>query len=88
VILRSTAGLQLGLTVFDRSAGDDAFDPSRIGLDHAGLLVAGPDELDAWAAHLDALGIAYDGPREAPLGWLLVAHDPDGIPVEWYAPKS
>src|SRR5262245_28688599 len=37
------------------------FDETRCGLDHLELLVPEPADLDAWAARLDALGIAHSG---------------------------
>jgi hypothetical protein len=43
----------------------EAFDPSRTGLDHLGFSVSSYDALVAWAAHLDAQGVAHSPIRNA-----------------------
>lgn len=84
-ILRTPGGLQVGLTVFDATPAGQVFDPARVGMDHVGVDVADRAGIDAWAAHLDSLGIAHRT-TEAPHATVLVAVDPDGIPMEWFAP--
>ena len=79
-------GALLGLTQHDATGDDDAFSPSRVGLDHVGLAVDDVASLEEWVAHLDGLGVDHGGiQRDPELGSALVAaHDPDGIQVEWY----
>ncbi|MCW2786404.1 MAG: lactoylglutathione lyase-like lyase [Marmoricola sp.] len=61
------------------------FDPRRTGLDHVALAVTSPEEVHAWAAHLDAIGIEHGPVLEAsePMPNALVNFvDPDGVPLE------
>lgn len=61
------------------------FDPRRTGLDHFALAVATSEEVHAWAAHLDAVGVEHEPLRELsepmPLTMVLL-RDPDGVVVE------
>jgi glyoxylase I family protein len=59
------------------------FDHRVIGLDHFALSVPNEQELHAWAAHLDAEGVAVSPVREVPaLGRFVSFEDPDGIQLE------
>ena len=61
------------------------FDPRVAGLDHIAFAVDDPEELHAWARHLDAAGIAHNGySDQAPVGAGLNFSDPDGIALEFY----
>jgi catechol 2,3-dioxygenase-like lactoylglutathione lyase family enzyme len=42
-------------------------------------------EVEAWAAHLDGLGIAHSPVIRTHIGALLVFRDPDGIEVRFYS---
>lgn len=84
-ILRTPAGLQVGVTVFDVTPAGQAFDPTRVGMDHVGIHVADTAGIAAWREHLDSLGIAHRT-TQAPHATVLVTDDPDGIPLEWFAP--
>jgi glyoxylase I family protein len=76
----------------------EPFSPSRIGLDHVGLLVPGRADLEAWQAHLEENGVAraaaVDRPltqspiADRPYGSVLVFRDPDNIRLELFAPPS
>jgi glyoxylase I family protein len=64
------------------------FDERRPGLDHLAFAVDGRAELDAWAAHLDALGVPYSPVAPAtldPRNAVLVFRDPDHIQLEFFA---
>jgi catechol 2,3-dioxygenase-like lactoylglutathione lyase family enzyme len=61
------------------SSNDDAFEPSRIGLDHLAFTVASLDELHEWADRLTDQGIEHSGVIEIPPGAILNLKDPDGI---------
>jgi glyoxylase I family protein len=66
---------------------DEGFDETRTGLDHLCFAVASVDDLHAWAAHLDAAGIAHSGVYAMegfPLS-LVTFRDPDGISLELLA---
>ncbi|WP_431676595.1 VOC family protein [Kitasatospora sp. KL5] len=54
------------------------------GFDPLGLAVDGRADVEAWAAHLDTLGIAHSPVIEASIGWLLVFGDPDGLELHLY----
>jgi catechol 2,3-dioxygenase-like lactoylglutathione lyase family enzyme len=79
-----TEGVTMSLTVHDRTDAHDRFDESRVGMDHLAFGCTSRAELDEWVAHLDALGVEHGPVVEAPHAHLVVAHDPDGIPVEFY----
>jgi glyoxylase I family protein len=63
-----------------------AFDPRHTGLDHVALAVGSLQELDAFAAHLDAEGVEHSGVNPLPgFGHFIEVRDPDGILVELHA---
>ncbi|GLK16562.1 glyoxalase [Herbiconiux flava] len=78
-------GVNLGLTQHD-TATSESFSPFRPGLDHLGLAVADRAELEAWAAHLDTVGIAHSGLVDADYGTALSFTDPDGTALEFFTP--
>jgi catechol 2,3-dioxygenase-like lactoylglutathione lyase family enzyme len=55
------------------------------GYDPVSFAVQGRADVEAWAAHLDGLGIAHSPVIEATIGWLLVFHDPDGLELHLYS---
>jgi glyoxylase I family protein len=89
VMTKPGTGLFLGL---DHHADADGqlFAANRTGLDHIAFGLATREDLDAWVAHLDALGVdrdpVFEGNEPAPMA-LVVMRDPDGIPLEliWFA---
>lgn len=63
-----------------------SFDSSQTGLDHIALRVSSIDDLHAFAAHLDAVGVDHSGVKPLPgFGHLIEVRDPDGILVELHA---
>ncbi|GAA1875237.1 VOC family protein [Lapillicoccus jejuensis] len=70
------------------SAAEGEVDATRPGLDHVGFAVADRAELDEWAGRLDELGIEHGGVVVAPYGAGLSFKDPDGIPLELFAPAG
>jgi glyoxylase I family protein len=61
----------------------EEFQPSRTGLDHLALAVRSDEELDAWAAWLDARGLPRSEIRPAgDVGRMFDFMDPDGIQLE------
>lgn len=83
VLLRSP-GLVLSLTVHAGTDPSDHFSERRVGLDHLAVGCRERADLDAWVAHLDALGVRHGPITEAPHAHLVACHDPDGIAVEFY----
>jgi catechol 2,3-dioxygenase-like lactoylglutathione lyase family enzyme len=59
-------------------AGCEGFDPVSFAVD-------GRADIEAWAAHLDRLGISHSPVIEASVGWLLVFTDPDGLQLHLYS---
>ena len=72
----------------DRKSGaeGDPFDETRTGLDHLSFTVRDIDELRAWRAHLERLGVPHSPMAEDPFGLVLVFRDPDNIQLELFAP--
>ena len=79
--------VMLGTTALDLyehsgNEGED-FVPTRTGLDHLALTARSDEDLDAWAAHLDACGWARSEIRVAgDVGRMFDFRDPDGIQLE------
>jgi len=85
VINRPDTYLFLGLDHHPQ-ADLERFDERRTGLDHVALTVDSRQDLDSWAARLDALGIEH-GPihdKDQPVHAAMVLRDPDGIAVELF----
>jgi catechol 2,3-dioxygenase-like lactoylglutathione lyase family enzyme len=90
---RHLAWLLDGRTVFaihqhDGAAPDEKFSEFRVGLDHVGFGCANRAELENWATRLGELGIEHGGIVDAPYGSGLSFRDPDGIPLEFFAPPG
>ena len=54
------------------------------GFDPVSLAVTDRDDLDAWAGHLDELGVERSPVIDATIGWMIVFHDPDGTEHHLY----
>jgi|SRR5581483_9898928 len=52
--------------------------------DPVAYLVEDDAAINAWAAHLDELGVAHGPVVKASVGWLMMCKDPDGIEVRFY----
>ena len=66
----------------------ETFDERRTGLDHVSFACIGRSELQQWADHLDKLGIAHDGIKDAHYGSGVSFRDPDGVALEFFAPPG
>jgi glyoxylase I family protein len=86
-LMRAPSGLMVGLTEHTATNPGDRFDHTRVGIDHVSLACRDRAEVDAWAAHLDTVGVAHDAIVDAAAGHVLVCRDPDGIPIEFFAPR-
>lgn len=86
-IIVPDAGVVIGLEQHDDNDAS-SFDERRVGLDHLAFNVADRDELDAWVARLDELGIAHDGITEQEPWDVLVFRDPDNIQLELFLLKA
>ncbi len=70
-----------------RPVAEGSFDENRVGLDHLAFKVAGKDEIDEAATHLDDLGISHEPVKDIGQMYILEFRDPDGIALELAAPK-
>lgn len=82
------SGIIIVLTQHDGTAAGDAFDHSRVGLDHVALSCPDEAAVRAWARHMDELGVAHGPVEDVAYGWVLTARDPDRIPLEFFCRKS
>ena len=62
-----------------------SFSEFRPGLDHVSFRVGSLEELETWADHLDAVGVAHPPLREESYGSVLTFRDPDRILFELFA---
>ena len=81
-------GTLIGLHQHETPAPDETFSEFRIGLDHVAFGVANRQELETWAGRLDELGIEHDAIKDATYGSGVSFRDPDGIPLEFFAPPG
>jgi len=77
-------GLFIGMMTHSNMVSDK-FDERAVGLDHFALRVPDRAALEAWAKHLDDLGIEHSGVQEENGGPLVVFRDPDNIQLELWA---
>lgn len=78
-------GQLLGITQHENSGGAGTFDPTHAGMDHLGFACADRSAVEAWARHLDEVGISHDGVTDAEYGTALSFKDPDGNALEFFA---
>ena len=85
VMIRPGTTLDIGLDHHDGNAGE-AFGEQRTGLDHLSIAVERREDLDAWAAHLDRVGVAHGEIAQREYGQIACAtlcfRDPDNIQLE------
>jgi catechol 2,3-dioxygenase-like lactoylglutathione lyase family enzyme len=80
-----TSGLVLCLVGHATNDGKP-FSENRTGLDHVEFLVDRREDLSAWAARLDGLGIPHSGVKEPDYtaNAMLTFRDPDNIQLEFF----
>lgn len=87
LLIEPRSGVVVGLHTNAANDGRQ-FDEARTGLDHVAFNVATRDDLEAWTARLDELGIEHSGIREGdePFAFATVVfRDPDNIQLELFA---
>ncbi len=87
-VVFALGGTLLGLHEFPEGIEDRAHSPRRPGLDHLAFGVTDRQGLDAWAVRLEALGVPHGGVVDAHYGSGLSFKDPDGLPLELFAPPA
>jgi catechol 2,3-dioxygenase-like lactoylglutathione lyase family enzyme len=80
-------GQLFGLHAHPQTA-PDRFEEHRAGLDHVSFTCVDRAELQTWARRLDDLGIEHGEIVDAHYGSGLSFRDPDGIPLEFFAPPA
>lgn len=85
-ILVHASGVAVALTRHAHPDAGGVFNERRTGLDHLSFAVRSQDELEQWAARLDAAGVTHSGVTVSPAtGSALIAfRDPDDIQLELY----
>jgi glyoxylase I family protein len=82
--------IRLGLTQH-RGGGQEAFDETRVGLDHLAFSVADRDQLGDWEARLASAGVIHSSIATANSirdAAVLVFRDPDNIQLELFVEPS
>ena len=87
ILKHPASGLLIRLIALLVNAGEP-FDEARTGLDHLEFRVASRADLEAWEAHLDALGVVRSPIAARPGAAILTFRDLDNIQLEFYAPKD
>jgi len=78
----------IGLHQHKQPAPDEQFSEYRIGLDHVAFGCSNRAELEDWVKKLDGLGVKHGGIKDAAYGSGVSFRDPDGIPLELFAPPG
>ena len=81
-------GTLIGLHQHETPAPPNAFSEYQVGLDHVAFGCANRAELESWAQRLQELGIEHEGIKDATYGSGVSFRDPDGIPLEFFAPPG
>jgi glyoxylase I family protein len=81
-------GTLLGLHQFPDTDVETPFTERRTGLDHVAFGVASRGDLERWEKRLNDLGIRHGGIQDAGYGSGLSFRDPDGLPLEFFAPPA
>ena len=89
-IVRHPSGAVLGITTHRHPDAQAEFSERRTGLDHIAFAVESQEQLEAWAARLDAAGVTHSGVKTTPAtGSTLIAfRDPDNIQLELYVAQG
>ena len=72
----------------DPDVTPERFTDKRPGLDHLAFVCADRTELDEWLQRIQELGVENSGLESSPFGTHLNLKDPDGIPLELFAPPG
>jgi catechol 2,3-dioxygenase-like lactoylglutathione lyase family enzyme len=83
-----SSGIIVALHAHQATDRAHRFDELRPGLDHIGFGCADRGELERLQARLDGRGIEHGGIAEDRLGYALAFRDPDGVALEFWAPRS
>jgi catechol 2,3-dioxygenase-like lactoylglutathione lyase family enzyme len=88
VVWALDGGSLFGIHTHPRDNDQPDFSEFRTGLDHVSFGVPSRADLEKWASRLDELGIEHGELKDAPYGSGVSFRDPDGLPLEFFAPPS
>ncbi|TAM86273.1 MAG: VOC family protein [Jatrophihabitans sp.] len=86
-LMLGPSGLVIGLQAHERTAASDRFDEARVGLDHLSIACVDRAEVQDWLTGLDELGVAHSAVSAEPAN-VATCRDPDGIAIEFFAPRT
>ncbi|ACU73499.1 Glyoxalase/bleomycin resistance protein/dioxygenase [Catenulispora acidiphila DSM 44928] len=79
-------GMCVSFQQHDGNSGEE-FDYATTGLDHFGFGVGTAEDLTAWIAKFEELGVKHSPVRDTDMGQFVSFEDPDGIQLElFYSP--
>jgi len=81
-------GTMFGLHQFPDTDVRTRFSERRAGLDHVSFGVEDRSDLERWEKRLDQLGVSHGEIKDAGYGSGLSFKDPDGLPLEFFAPPA
>jgi glyoxylase I family protein len=87
-VIWMVSGTLVGLHKFPDADVTTPFSERRVGLDHVAFGVADRDELQRWKERLDQMGVSHGDIKDAGYGSGLSFCDPDGLPLEFFAPPA
>lgn len=87
-VVWALGGTLVGLHQFPDAEPGAKFNERRVGLDHVAFAVPARSELEQWSSRLDELGIEHGEIEDAGYGSGLSFRDPDGLPLELFAPPA
>ena len=88
VLVHPASGTAFGFTGHGARASGDGFSEFRTGMDHFAFSVPGREDLDAWKARFEELGVVHSEIKPSIMGDLIALRDPDNIQLEVYAPPA
>lgn len=82
ILLHPESQIALGLTCHEQDGERRSFNERQIGMDHMAFSTDGREELIAWKARLEEMGIDHSEIKDTPTGALITLRDPDNIQIE------
>ncbi len=86
-LMLAQSGVIIGLQAHDRTPDKDRFDEARVGLDHISIACKDRTEVEAWLTALDGVEVPHSPISPEPSN-VATCKDPDGIAIEFFAPRS
>jgi glyoxylase I family protein len=87
-VVWTLSGTLFGLHQFPDADVATPFSERRAGLDHVAFGVPDRSALQHMEKRLDQLGVRHGGIKDAGYGSGLSFRDPDGLPLEFFAPPA